>query len=92
MDTNTADGSRGVAIYAINSNNVNTYTAARPRDMKEEATALGYTFPYVHDESQPVTKVYSAACTPDFYLFDAEQKPSIGCSIKWRAGNEPEYL
>jgi len=126
-------GSRGVAVYAINSNDVESYPADHPRNMKEEATTWGYTFPYLHDQSQSVAKAYRAACTPDFYLFDAgqklvyrgqlddsrpsngapvdgrdlraaldavlasetpavEQKPSIGCSIKWRAGNEPEYF
>ncbi|MDH3350884.1 MAG: thioredoxin family protein [Gammaproteobacteria bacterium] len=125
-------GPRGVAIYAINSNDVDRYPADHPRHMKEEAEAWGYTFPYLYDESQEVAKAYRAACTPDFYLFDAEQKlvyrgqlddsrpsnnlpvdghdlraaldavlasakpssdqkPSIGCSIKWIAGNEPEY-
>ena len=101
--------------------------------MKEEAATWGYTFPYLHDESQSVAKAYRAACTPDCYLFDAdkklvyrgqfddsrpsnnipvdghdlraalnavlaseqpkaEQKRSIGCSIKWITGNEPEYF
>ena len=76
---------------AINSNDVNAYPADHPRHMKEEAAAWGYTFPYLHDESQSVAKAYRAACTPDIYLFDAEQKRSIGCSIKWSAGNAPEY-
>jgi thiol-disulfide isomerase/thioredoxin len=123
---------RGVAIYAINSNDVNTYPADHPLRMKEKAVAWGYTFPYLFDESQEAAKAYRAACTPDFFVFDAEQKlayrgqlddsrpsnslpidghdlraaldavlasatpaaeqkPSIGCSIKWIAGNEPEY-
>ena len=101
--------------------------------MKEEAEAWGYTFPYLFDESQDVAKAYRAACTPDFFVFDAEhklvyrgqlddsrpsnsvavdgrdlraaldavldsvspaaeQKPSIGCNIKWKAGNEPDYF
>jgi hypothetical protein len=101
--------------------------------MKEEREKYGYTFPYLFDESQEVAKAYAAACTPDFYLFDAnrrlvyrgqlddsrpnnglpvtgadlrgaietvlegrpvsdEQKPSIGCNIKWKTGNEPTYF
>ena len=125
-------GARGVAIYAINSNDVNTHPADHPRHMKEEAASNGYTFPYLFDESQEIAKAYRAACTPDFYLFNAEQKlvyrgqldnsrpsnqipvdghdlraaldavlasekpaaeqkPSIGCSIKWAVGNAPEY-
>ena len=42
--------------------------------MKEEIAARGYTFPYLVDESQQVAKDYRAACTPDFYLFDADHK------------------
>lgn len=67
-------GPRGVAIYAINSNDVNTHPADHPDRMKEQAAAVGYTFPYLYDESQSVAKAYCAACTPDFYVFDAGQK------------------
>jgi hypothetical protein len=93
----------------------------------------GYTFPYLFDDSQAVSKAYEAACTPDFYIFDnkqklayrgqfddarphnettvtgkdltaaldailagkpvsADQKASLGCNIKWKAGNEPTYF
>jgi len=126
-------GPQGVAVYAINSNDVANYPADHPDRMKEESEAWGYSFPYLFDESQDVAKAYRAACTPDFYLFDAErklayrgqldgsrpsndlpvdgrdlraaldallagnapaseQKPSIGCNIKWIAGNEPDYF
>ena len=123
---------RGLAVVAINSNDV----AARPEDgpdgMRAEAAELGYVFPYLLDESQDVAKAYQASCTPDFFLFDArrqlvyrgqfddsrpgndrpvtgadlraaveatlaggtpapDQRPSLGCNIKWRAGNEPAY-
>ena len=125
-------GDRGIAIYAINSNDVKSYPTDGPQHMKEEATRWGYTFPYLFDETQEVAKAYRAACTPDFYVFDAEQKlvyrgqlddsrpsnnapvdgrdlraaldavlaseepnaeqkPSIGCSIKWIEGNAPDY-
>jgi peroxiredoxin len=124
---------RDVAIYAINSNDVTTHPGDSPDKMKEEAAAWGYVFPYLYDASQEVAKAYRAACTPDFYLFDADrklvyrgqlddsrpsnnqpvdgrdlraaldavlggqpvaeaQKPSIGCNIKWRAGNQPDYF
>ena len=124
---------RDVAIYAINSNDVTTHPGDSPDKMKEEAATWGYVFPYLYDESQEVAKAYRAACTPDFYLFDADrklvyrgqlddsrpsnnvrvdgrdlraaldavlggqpvaeaQKPSIGCNIKWRAGNQPDYF
>jgi len=124
---------RGVAIVAINSNDVRAYPDDRPERMKEEKELVGYPFPYLFDESQEVAKAYGAACTPDFYLFDrerrlqyrgqlddsrpgnqipvtgkdlraaldavlagrpvsSEQQPSIGCNIKWKPGNAPEYF
>lgn len=124
---------RDVAIYAINSNDVTTHPGDSPEKMKEEAAEWGYVFPYLYDESQDVAKAYRAACTPDFYLFDADrrlvyrgqlddsrpsnsapvdgrdlraaleavlsgepvadaQKASIGCNIKWRPGNAPDYF
>jgi peroxiredoxin len=125
--------SRGVAIVGISSNDVENYPQDGPRKMAEEAKAAGYLFPYLYDETQDVAKAYRAACTPDFYLFDGEQrlayrgqfddsrpgnnvpvtgrdlraaldallagkpapsnqKASIGCNIKWKPGNEPEYF
>ena len=124
---------RDVAIYAINSNDVTTHPGDSPEKMKEEAATWGYVFPYLYDADQDVAKAYRAACTPDFYVFDADrrlvyrgqlddsrpsndepvdghdvraaldavlggapvtetQKASIGCNIKWRPGNEPEYF
>lgn len=124
---------RGVAMFGINSNDVENYPDDSPAKMKEEREKYGYSFPYLFDESQEVAKAYAAACTPDFYLFDAnrrlayrgqlddsrpnnclpvtgadlraaletvldggrvpeQQQPSIGCNIKWKAGNEPAYF
>lgn len=121
---------RGVAVVAINSNDIEAYPQDGPQGMAEEAQSAGYTFPYLLDATQEVAKAYKAACTPDFFLFDgqrrlayrgqfdasrpgngvpvtgsdlraacdavlsgapvsAEQKPSIGCNIKWKPGNEP---
>ena len=123
---------RGVAIVAINANDVANYPDDSPEKMVEEVNNHGYTFPYLYDESQAVAKAYQAACTPDLYLFDehhtlfyrgqfddarpssdvpvtgndlrhaldrlldnmyppADQKASLGCNIKWKAGNEPDY-
>jgi thiol-disulfide isomerase/thioredoxin len=123
---------RGVAVFAINSNDVDNYPADAPDKMKREARLRGYNFPYLLDIGQDVAKAYRAACTPDFFLFDSEQKlvyrgqlddsrptngvpvdgrdlraaldallggepvsavqkPSIGCNIKWKPGNEPGY-
>ncbi|MGH7967439.1 MAG: thioredoxin family protein [Limisphaerales bacterium] len=124
---------RGVAVLGINSNDVQNYPADSPARMAEEVKAAGYTFPYLYDETQTVAKAYRAACTPDFFVFDAAQrlayrgqlddsrpgnnlpvtgrdlraaldavlagrpapgpqKPSIGCNIKWKPGNEPDYF
>jgi peroxiredoxin len=124
---------RGVAVVAINSNDVEAYPEDSPEKMAEEIKQAGYTFPYLYDESQEVAKDYRAACTPDFFLFDrdrrlvyrgqfddsrpgngrpvtgsdlraaldallagrpvsSKQKPSLGCNIKWKRGNAPEYF
>lgn len=122
----------GIGVVAINANDVIKHPADAPARMTEEAKNRGYTFPYLFDEDQSVAKAYKAACTPDFYLFDAnqklvyrgqldnarpgsdepitgrdlrsalnavaqgegvsqDQKPSMGCNIKWKPGNEPAY-
>ncbi|MCX6928653.1 MAG: thioredoxin family protein [Verrucomicrobia bacterium] len=123
----------GVAVVGINSNDVANYPADSPAKMAAEAASAGYIFPYLHDETQAVAKAYRAACTPDFYHFDRDQrlvyrgqfddsrpgngvpvtgkdvraaldavlagmpaplkqKPSMGCNIKWKPGNEPDYF
>ncbi|TVR64662.1 MAG: thioredoxin family protein [Candidatus Competibacteraceae bacterium] len=119
-----------LAMVAISANDVANHPDDSPAKIAEEAQT--YPFPYLYDESQAVAQAYRAACTPDFFLFDAarklvyrgqfdgsrpsnnvpvtgtdlraaadavlagqpvspEQKPSIGCNIKWKAGNEPDY-
>jgi len=124
---------KGVAVVGINSNDVENYPEDSPEKMREEVALRGYTFPYLFDETQEVAKRYGAACTPDFFLFDKEQrlvyrgqlddsrpnngipvtgkdlraaldavlagqpvspdqKPSLGCNIKWKPGNEPDYF
>lgn len=124
---------QGLGIVAISANDIEKHPDDSPAKMKEEVAAVGYTFPYLFDESQAVAKAYRAACTPDFFLFDgdlhlvyrgqfddsrpgndipvtgsdlraaatallegrqisADQKPSIGCNIKWKPGNEPDYF
>ncbi len=67
-------GAKGLAIVAINSNDVTTHPADAPDKMRDEARDAGYTFPYVFDATQEVAKAYGAACTPDFFLFDAAHK------------------
>ena len=124
---------RGLGIVAINSNDAAKYAEDGPEKMAEEAKARGYSFPYLFDESQDVAIAYTAACTPDFFVYDGdhrlvyrgqlddsrpgneipvtgadlraaldavikgrpaltEQKPSMGCNIKWKPGNEPGYF
>ena len=65
---------RGVAVVGVNANDVDNYPADSPAKMAVEAAAAGYTFPYLYDESQAVAKAYRAACTPDLYLFDQDQR------------------
>jgi peroxiredoxin len=124
---------RGAGIVGINANDVKNYPADSPARMKDEVKSAGYTFPYLYDETQAVAKAYRAACTPDIFLFDKNQKlvyrgqfddsrpgnglpvtgknlraaldavlagkpisenqkASIGCNIKWKAGDEPDYF
>jgi peroxiredoxin len=65
---------RKVAIVGINSNDVVNHPDDSPARMAEEAMSAGYLFPYLFDETQAVAKAYRAACTPDIYLFDKNQK------------------
>jgi len=65
---------KGVAIVGINSNDTARHPEDSPEQMVHEAEARGYTFPYLFDEQQEVAIAYRAACTPDFFVFDAERK------------------
>ena len=65
---------RGLAIVGIMSNDAGAHPEDGPAGMKAEAAAVGYTFPYLFDESQAVAKSFRAACTPDLFLFDSERK------------------
>ncbi len=65
---------RGVAIVAINSNDVENYPDDNPQKMAEEAAARGYTFPYLFDGTQDIAHAYQAACTPDFFVYDRERR------------------
>ena len=117
---------KALAIVAISSNDVSTHPNDSPANLKRQAETVGFTFPYLYDETQAVAHAYKAACTPDFFLFDGEfklvyrgefdrsrpgngvaisgedlraaidaalagkaplddQRPSIGCNIKWKA-------
>jgi len=61
-----------LAIVAIGSNDVATHPADGPAGLKQQAETYGFVFPYLYDETQAVARAYKAACTPDFFLFDAD--------------------
>lgn len=124
---------KDIGIVAISANDAEAYPEDAPESLKEFAVQEEFNFPLCYDETQEVAKAYTAACTPDFFLFDAEiklvyrgqlddsrpgkfwvkpsgcdlraaidavlmgkpvnpkQKPSTGCNIKWKKGNEQEY-
>lgn len=124
---------KGLDVIAISSNSVESHPQDGPHNMRKEALAHAFPYPYLFDARQQVAIAYKAACTPDFFLFDAQQRlqyrgrfdgsrpkndlpvtgedmraaidailagkpfdgeqiPSMGCNIKWAAGNEPEYF
>jgi peroxiredoxin len=124
---------KDVALIGISANDPASHPDDSPKNLAAEAKRLGYRFPLLFDESQAVAKAYRAACTPDFFVFDAErrlvyrgqfdgarpdgavpvtgadlraaldavlagravsaqQKASLGCNIKWRPGNAPDYF
>lgn len=62
----------GVGVVAISANDVENYPDDAPEHLAEQAQRLGFRFPYCYDESQEVAAAYTAACTPDFFLFDAD--------------------
>lgn len=65
---------RGLAVVAINSNDFQAQPDDRPERMIEEARMRGYPFPYLVDETQEVARAFQAACTPDFFLYDRNQR------------------
>jgi hypothetical protein len=69
-----ADYEGKIGMVAISSNDAVAYPQDGPEEMKAQAQRLGFRFPYLFDESQEVARSYDAACTPDFFLFDAEMK------------------
>ncbi len=65
-------GDGPIAMVAIQSNDIEQYPEDGPEAMREQAVRLGWGFPYLLDSTQEVARSYEAACTPDFFLFDAE--------------------
>lgn len=66
--------SKGVSFIAISSNDVDKHPDDGPDQMRLVAKVLQFPFPYLYDKRQEVAKAYDAACTPDFYVFDGEDK------------------
>ena len=66
--------SRGIGMVAISSNDVEKYPDDAPDKMRIVGKVLQMPFPYLYDKSQAVARAYDAACTPDFYLFDADDR------------------
>lgn len=65
---------KGVATVAICSNDIVNYPDDAPAHLAEQAERAGFTFPYLVDETQDVARAYQAACTPDFFLYDADRR------------------
>lgn len=121
-----------LGIVAISSNDADGYPDDSPEKLKQFSEEIRLSYPLLYDESQSVARSYTAACTPDFFLFDnqrklvyrgqldearpgndkpvngldlraaidanlagksiaTDQKPSTGCNIKWKTGQEPKY-
>lgn len=64
---------QGLGIVAISANSIETHPQDAPVHMKTQVESQGFTFPYCYDETQAVAQAYTAACTPDFFLFDGDQ-------------------
>jgi len=63
---------KNVPFVAISSNDASTHPQDGPGPMAEEARRHGFTFPYLYDEAQSAARDFDAACTPDFFVFDAQ--------------------
>ena len=74
VDLASEYGSRGIGFVAINSNDIENHPDDRPEKMVEDAQRLAYPFPYLFDESQDVARAYQAACTPDFFVYDGDDR------------------
>lgn len=64
----------GIGFVAISSNDIENYPQDAPDKLKEQAELMSFSFPYLYDADQSVAKAYEAACTPDFFVFDSEDK------------------
>lgn len=67
-------GEKGVGIVAISANDARQYPDDAPESLAQMVEEAGFMFPLCYDESQATAKAYSAACTPDFFLFDGKRR------------------
>ena len=65
---------KGIGFVGINSNDTEAFPDDNMENMVREKATRGYPFPYLLDETQSVARAYDAACTPDIYLFDADDR------------------
>ena len=65
---------KGIGMVAINSNDADKYPGDSPEEMAKEVERRDYPFPYIYDATQDVARAYEATCTPDFFLFNAEDR------------------
>ncbi len=67
-------GPTSLKILAISANDVKSHPGDAPEKLAEQARKAGFNFPYLHDKTQETAKAYTAACTPDFFLFDENHR------------------
>ena len=65
-------GALGIGFAAICSNDASTHPQDSFENMIRMAETRAFPFPYLHDEDQSVARAYDAACTPDFFGFNAD--------------------
>ncbi|MEX2500663.1 MAG: thioredoxin family protein [Wenzhouxiangellaceae bacterium] len=63
-----------VGIAAISANDITTHPQDAPEEMRKFAENKGFAFPYLYDENQDTARAFDAACTPDFFVFDADRR------------------
>ncbi len=80
---------QGIGVLAISASSIETHPQDSPDNMREQVSRAHFNFPYAYDASQAVAKSYTAACTPDFFLFDGDLKLAYrGQLDDSRPGNE----
>ena len=65
---------KDIGIVAVSANDAASYPDDAPESLKQMAEELCFTFPLCYDKSQEVARAYTAACTPDFFLFNKQRK------------------